>query len=178
MSVFSILTNEQLLLSRFVGLLSWDEPEGGETPARLRADLLVLFCALNNHEKFQEVVFGGLIRGTENSRELTDELSVDYRRLEDLRAEIIKLLKSARTESIARLRPLVHSLAARLRVHFAWAQEHLWPRLGPSLGSEADLSLECRAADHMKKLAAEVASCGVHLSDSSGRGSGLPHGNF
>lgn len=160
MSLSDVLTQEHVLLRRFIGLLRWDEPEGGESPARLSGDLLAFFCALKRHEEFEDIAFAGEVA----------QLHADHRRLKKLDMRIIKLLEDARVGPSERLKPLVDSMAMRLRRHFAWEEKHFWPCYRLPGGSKAERSLEQRASASLKKLADEMETCGIRLSDSCGRG--------
>ena len=167
MSVASVLAEERVLLLRFVGYLSWAEPEGGETAKRVSGDLLTFFCALDRHEEFERTIFGGSEAGA-------GLLSAEHRRLARIRAEILEILRSSRQDTCSRLKPLVERLSAHLRAQFAWEEQNLWPRRPPPTGVTEGAHLENRARANLSRLSAEVASCGIYLSDSSGRGSGVP----
>ncbi|MFI5346458.1 MAG: hypothetical protein ACHQ51_08800 [Elusimicrobiota bacterium] len=170
MSVVSVLTEEHVLLLRFVGYLGWDEPEGAETPKRVRGDLLAFFCALDRHEEFEETIFGGPAGEAGVLGRLTGVLSEEHRRLAGIRVEILEILRSARENTSPRLKPLVERLAAHLHAHFAWEEKSLWPRRPPSHSVDEEVDLENRARADLLLLSAEVASCGIHLADSAGRG--------
>ena len=170
MKVVNLLIEEHVLLRRFIGQLRWEEPDGDEPSARLRADLLAFFCALSRHEEFKETVFGGSAVAAAAAGPIPEAMSEGRRRLTDLRAEILGALKSERGSSRSGLKKLVDALADHLRAQFDWEEEQLWPFYRSTRNPEAELALEERASAQLALLAAEVAAGGVWLSDSSGRG--------
>lgn len=162
MSVLDVLIEEHLLLYRLVGYLQRAAVES-RAPERLRGDLLAFFGALNRHEEFEEILFGGPggITGPE-----PEGLFDQHRRLADIRAEILAALK--RPESGAAPGPgqgvLLAALAERLREHFAWEERVLWPLRTPA-GPLAEVDLENRARAEILRLTAEAAEQGIRLAE-------------
>ena len=173
MSVLDILTEEHVLLRRFIGRLQWEEPEGSETCARMRKDLLAFFCSLQRHEDFEGEIFRGLDGAAVDPGGLAEELIAEHRKLLARRVEIFEALKNAREDSSAQLKPHVDALADHLRADFAWEEKHLWPHYRPSLNPGVERSLEREALPRLDRLEADMALCGILLSDSSGRGPDL-----
>jgi hypothetical protein len=169
MSVLRILGKEHVLLKRFAGYLAWEAPNRFVPGSRLQHDLLTLFCALDRHEDFEEEIYAsGQGTGGDASR-LTEELSVDHELLAGLRREIIEALKSVRADSPT-VRAHLEALVLHLRSYFAWAEEHLWPLYRAPAGSGSDRPTQYRAVSRLRRLADEILSSGVYLTDSSGRG--------
>ncbi|MDE2141887.1 MAG: hemerythrin domain-containing protein [Elusimicrobia bacterium] len=163
MSVLDVLIEEHLLLYRLVGYLQKGAVES-RAPERLRGDLLAFFCALNRHEEFEEILFGGPggVTGPE-----PDGLLGQHRRLAEIRAEIQAELKDPERMSAPGLGSRVVALAERLREHFAWEERVLWPLRTPS-GPLAEVDLENRARAELLLLTAEAAQQGIRLSASVG----------
>ena len=163
MSVLDVLIEEHLLLYKFIGYLKRDGDEE-RASERLRGDLLAFFCALNRHEEFEELVFGGPggITGPDPEGFLDQ-----HRRLADLRADILAALKGSEGAVPPDLGACIAALAARLREHFAWEEQVLWPLRTPG-GPASEIDLENRASRELQLLTAEVEKYGIRLSEPSG----------
>jgi hypothetical protein len=151
MSVLEILTEEHVLLKRFIGEAGCAGAAGAEAPDRERSLLLAFFSALERHEDFEREVF--------DRRPGSERLAFDHRLLGDLRAEILRTLKAGRVERAPILKTLIDAFSVHLRAHLAWEEECLWPDYAPPTDPGAESALESHARGRLARLMEEVAAC-------------------
>ena len=170
MSVVSILTEEHILFLRFIGQISWETPRSGEKCSRVRGSLLTLFSALKRHDELHELIFDAEGAGPAERERLAGLFIVERKCHADFRDEILDAMKCSRQSPCRGLIDLVGGLTARMRAHFRWEEENLWPCYRASDSPVAELELERRARLVLDQLRTEVVARGVWLNDSSGRG--------
>lgn len=170
MSVVRLLTEEHILFLRFIGQISWETPRSGEKCDRVRGSLLSLFTALKHHDELEELIFDASRAEPAQRERLAGLFIVEKKCHADFRDEILDALKCARKSPCRGLSDRVGELVIRMRAHFKWEEENLWPCCRASDSPVAELELERRARLVLEQLKAEVVSRGVWLNDSSGRG--------
>lgn len=147
MSVFASLFLAHRLMERLIARLERSPRRGAPTAGKEARDtFLVLLPALERHEKIEDLVFGAA---------MPEEVALQHRKLDRLRAEIAQLIGGADGGDHARFAVLVPLLAAMLRRHFLLEERVLWPRYR-ARGRCLERSTERAARKQVRDLEREI----------------------
>lgn len=159
MSVFVSLGKEHVLLLRLVDRLesAAAERDGRDAARATRNILLVLFKALEAHERLEHLIF-------DESPDLPSaaaykalaNVEEQHRALAALREEAGALLRSIAPEGVENVRELALRLATLLRRHFEEEERRLWPTFNAYAKRSTLHRLSRQAAEQLAAMERDV----------------------
>ncbi|MFI5347112.1 MAG: hemerythrin domain-containing protein [Elusimicrobiota bacterium] len=149
MSVFASLAREHALLLRLVARLERGaaDPDPRVAARETRNVLLVLFKALEAHERLEDAVFAATPeRPSLAAAKALAEVEKQHRALGVLREEASQAMRSLDPEGGETIRAVGVRLAHLLRGHFNEEERRLWPSFN-TYASRSTLNLLSRRAE-------------------------------
>ena len=159
MSVFASLTKEHGLLLRLVSRLerSAADPDPRTAARETRNVLLVLFKALEAHERLEDAVFAEPPeRPSPETAKALAEVEKQHRALGVLRAEAADAMRAIDPDGGEEIRAVGLRLSRLLRAHFNEEERVLWPRFNAETGRSRLNLLARRAERQLKEMEREL----------------------